>query len=251
MIDTHAHLDEVENVEEAIERSRQAGLVAILAVGQSYESNQKVLELAGKHKGFVFPALGLHPWEISKELPTLDRSLSFIDDNLRSAVALGEVGLDYDKRVRALADKDVQQSVLRDLLFLARRYGKPVSLHSRYGWKDSLAIVAEAGLTKVVFHWFTGFSSSLEDLVKAGHYISATPAAEYHQEHRRAIKETPMGRLLLETDCPVEYGREQRYRAGPEHVVRSLNAVAEIRGIDSATVAAETTRNARELFGIG
>lgn len=251
MIDTHAHLDEVENVEDAIERGRQAGLIAIIALGQSYESNQKVLELAVRHKGFVFPALGLHPWEISKELPSLDRSLSLIEDNLSSAVALGEVGLDYDKRARALAGKEVQQSVLRDLLTLANKFSKPVSMHSRYATNDCLAIVAGAGLTRVVFHWFTGSSGSLEALVKAGHSISATPAAEYHLDHRRAIQDVPMGQLLLETDCPVEYGREVRYRAGPEHLVRSLNAVAGIRSLDSAVVARVTTRNARALFNIG
>lgn len=251
MIDTHAHLDEVENVADAIERGRQAGLVAIIAPGQSYESNQKVLELAERHKGFVFPALGLHPWEMSRELPSLDRSLSLIEDNLSSAVALGEVGLDYDKRALALAGKDVQQSVLRDLLALARKFNKPVSLHSRYATNDCLTIVAGAGLTRVVFHWFTGSSGSLEALVKAGHSISATPAAEYHLDHRRAIQDVPIGRLLLETDCPVEYGREERYRAGPEHLVRSLNAVAAIRGIEPGDVARRTTENAMDLFSIG
>ncbi len=250
LIDTHAHLDQVEHLDEAIDAAREAGVAGIIAVGQGYESNHRVLVIAARHPGFVFPALGLHPWEISKELPGLEKSLRFIEDNIGLSVAVGEVGLDYDKRVRALAEKDVQKSVLRELLAIAKRNNKPVSLHSRYAWKDSLALVLEAGLSQVVFHWFTGFSSDLDGLTAAGFFVSATPAAGYHQEHRRAIKEGPLSRLLLETDCPVEYGREQRFKSGPKDIVRSLDAVAEIKGIDRQTVALETTKNATKLFGL-
>ncbi|MBI2957529.1 MAG: TatD family hydrolase [Chloroflexi bacterium] len=249
VIDTHAHLDDIENAAGAIESARQAGLIAAIAVGTGYESNHAVLDLAARHRGFVFAALGLHPSELTKELPRLDSSLQFIEDNLGSAVAIGEVGLDYHKRVLALARKDAQQSVLRDLLAIASKHDRPVSLHTRYAWKDSLALAREAGLSKVVFHWFTGFSSTLQDLIASGHFISATPAAEYHEEHRRAVREAPLDRLLLETDCPVEYGRgEARWRSEPGDIVRSLRAVAAARGLDPATVAAETTRNAMGLF---
>ena len=250
-IDTHAHLDEVEHPDQAIEVAREAGLLAIVAVGMGYESNHKTLELAAKHRGFIFPALGLHPGEISKELPNLEKSLGFIEDNLHSAIAVGEVGLDYDKRVRALADKDTQQSVLRDLLAIAKKHNLPVSLHNRYAWKDSLEMVVKAGLPSVVFHWFTGSSSALDALVAAGYHISATPAAEYHQEHRRAIKEAPLSSLLLETDCPVEYGRESRFRSAPEHIFKSLEAVPEVRGLDQVAVAEQTTGNAIGFFGLG
>ncbi|MEW6033543.1 MAG: TatD family hydrolase [Chloroflexota bacterium] len=250
LVDTHAHLDQLEDVEGALGEARRLGLVAVVAVGTGYESNYRVLELAHKYPGTVYPALGLHPWEISRELPTLQESLGFIEDHLGLAVAVGEVGLDYDKRVRTLAGKDVQQAVLRDLLALAKRHEKPVSFHSRYAWKDSLALVQHSGVTRVVFHWFTGFSSVLAELVAEGYFISATPAAEYHQEHRRAVKEAPLSRLLLETDCPVDYGREVRYTSRVRDIVRSLGAVSEIKGLDMSVVAAETTRNALEFFGI-
>ena len=107
-----------------------------------------------------------------------------------------------------------------------------------------------AGVEKAVFHWFTGFSSVLRDILDAGYFISATPAAEYHEEHRRAIKETPMERLLLETDCPVAYGREARYHSQPADILRSLRAAAALKGMDEPALAKQTTYNARQLFGI-
>ena len=251
LVDTHAHLDEMEDCSSIIERARSAGVAGIIAVGQDLSSNKKTLELATDYLGYVYPALGLHPWAIgSLNTKQLEENINFIADNLIRAVALGEVGLDYDKRVLKGASREMQKEVLRRLLALALRYDKPVSLHSRYAWKDALTEVKAAGITKLVFHWYTGFSSTLAELIEAGYYISATPAAEYHDEHRRAVREVPVERLLLETDCPVYYGREQRYRSQPSDVVRSLKAAAQTKSMEGNALAGITTANAARLFGI-
>ncbi|MBN1691657.1 MAG: TatD family hydrolase [Dehalococcoidia bacterium] len=251
LIDTHAHLDEMEDLAAAVGKAGLAGVAGIIAVGQDLNSNTRNLEMSASYPGYVYPALGLHPWAISRlDEAQLEQNIGFISDNLHRAIALGEVGLDYDKRVLKTAGRDIQKEVLRRLLALALRHDKPVSLHSRYAWKDALQEVINAGITKLVFHWYTGFSSTLTELIEAGYYISATPAAEYHDEHRRAIREVPLDRLLLETDCPVYYGREQRYRSQPSDVVRSLQATAAIKGIPEEEAATFTTANACRLFGL-
>ncbi len=251
LIDTHAHLDEIEDIEDALGRARQSGLEAVIAVGQDLSSNSKILDLSRRYPGFILPALGLHPWAIGNLTEAqMGKNLDFIKANIGSACAIGEVGLDYDKRVLKGADKERQKAVLRELLKIAVGNNKPVSLHSRYAWKDCLQIVTELAVSVVVFHWYTGFSSTLAELIRSGYYISATPAAEYHEEHRRAVKEAPVDRLLLETDCPVEYGRGQRYRSQPADVVRSLKACAGIKGMDETELGRATTANAREAFGL-
>jgi TatD DNase family protein len=251
LVDTHAHLDEMEDCNSIIERAKLAGVAGIIAVGQDLNSNTKILELAAAYQGYVYPALGLHPWAIGGlDTTQLEENIHFIADNLHRAVALGEVGLDYDKRVLKGAGREIQKEVLRRLLALALGHDKPVSLHSRYAWKDALEEVKAAGIKKLVFHWYTGFSSTLAELIEAGYYISATPAAEYHDEHRRAVREVPVERLLLETDCPVYYGREQRYRSQPSDVMRSLKAAAQTKSLDENALAGITTANATRLFGI-
>src|SRR4030042_430534 len=110
LIDTHAHLDEIADLDNALEAARKAGLVAIIAVGSGPASNQKVLHIAASYPGFVYPALGWHPWEIKEA--EIDANLEFIEANLAQAVALGEVGLDYHKRGGAVADKNRQHRVL-------------------------------------------------------------------------------------------------------------------------------------------
>ena len=251
IIDTHAHLDEMENLDVMLENARRAGVIAIVAVGSNYQSNVKTLEISQKHYPFVYPALGLHPCELvdigSSEI---DNNLRFIEENITSAVAIGEIGLDYNKRVVKEAPKELQKNVLRQLLSLAKKYVKPVAIHSRYAWKDALQLVQNAAVDKAVFHWFTGFSSVLRDIIDGGYYISATPAAEYHEEHRRAVREAPLNRLLLETDCPVTYGREVKYESRIDDVLRSLRAVAQLKEIGVDTIARQTTSNATRFFSL-
>jgi len=152
--------------------------------------------------------------------------------------------------VLKVASKELQQEVLGRLLNIARKYNKPAIIHSRYAWKDALHLIQEVGMDKAVFHWFTGFSGVLRDIIDGGYFISATPAAEYHEEHRRAVKEAPLTRLLLETDCPVTYGREARYESRPADILRGLKSVSQLKDIDEVTVAEQTTRNAINFFSL-
>ncbi len=251
VIDTHAHIDELEDLETALNKAKKAGVIAIVAVGSNHQSNQEVMKICVKYPSFVYPAFGLHPWGLGNlESHQIDATLGVVGERAAEIVAIGEIGLDYDKRVVKVASKELQKEVFKRLLALAKAHEKPAIIHSRYAWKDSFELVKESGIEKAVFHWFTGFSSVLKDILDAGYLISATPAAEYHEEHRRTIKETPLEKLLLETDCPVAYGKEVRYRSEAADLLRSLKAVAALKGIDEITVAEQTTYNATQFFSL-
>ncbi len=250
LIDTHSHLEQIEDLERALTEARETGVIAIIGVGTDYESNRQILQIAQEHEGFVYAALGWHPWQIDEE--NMHRNLEFIEANIGKAVAIGEVGLDYHKKVRERAGKDLQKHVLKELLHIAGKHDKPVIIHSRYAWQDAFDLVAEAQSEKAVFHWYTGPSSVLRSIVGYGYFISATPSVEYHEEHRRAVKEIPLERLLLETDSPVVYGRgrEFEFESRPADVLRSIKGAAQLTGISEAKVAEETTANAINLFSL-
>ncbi len=250
LIDTHAHLEEIGDLEKCLSEARSAGVIAIVAVGSDLASNRAVLEISRSHSGFVFPALGLHPWNLREA--ELEATIDFVESHVNQAVAIGEVGLDYHKRVVAVAAKERQKQVLARLLDIAGRYDKPALVHSRYAWRDCLDLVVEHNVRKAVFHWFTGPSSVLRDLVGGGYFISATPAVEYHEEHRRAVREAPDELLLLETDSPVTYGRssQSQFDARPADVRRSLAATALLRKSLEETIAVLTTGNAVKAFGL-
>jgi len=245
LVDSHAHLEELENLDTAIERARQIGVIAIIAVGSDYGSNSQVLEIAAKYPNLVYPALGLHPGSLEKDVSSLERDLRFIEDRMEDTVAIGEVGLDYDKRVVARSGKERQKEAFRSVLTLAKRYDKPAIIHSRYAWRDSFTLAEDAGVEKAIFHWYTGPTNVLKEILGRGYFVSATLAAEYHGEHRRAIRETPLRNLLLETDSPVTYRGRQ---AEPSDVSRVLQATAELKGLPPDVIAEATTENAWRLF---
>jgi TatD DNase family protein len=250
LIDTHAHLNDIENLAGAIDGAKKAGLAAIIALGLDISSNQKVLQIAAQYPGFVYPALGYYPDNIKGE--EIEANLEFIKANIAHAWAIGEIGLDYSKWTRARVAKELQKQVLQEIFRIAKAHDKPALIHSRYAWRDALNLAVEAQLEKAVFHWYTGPLSVLKDIIAHGYFISATPAIEYHPEHQQAVKETPLSHLLLETDCPVVYarGREGEFKSSPADVIRSLMGAAALKGIGEAEIAEKTTGNARRLFGL-
>ena len=72
LIDTHAHLEEINQVDDVIQRAKMNNLIAIIAVGSSIKSNIEILSLASKYNGFIYPAIGIHPIEAElQRSPTL------------------------------------------------------------------------------------------------------------------------------------------------------------------------------------
>ncbi len=241
VIDTHAHLDELEDPEEAIAEAKDAGVSAIVAVGQSMESNKKTLAIARRHGGYLFPAIGYHPWLIKDE--DVEETLAALDRDLKDCVALGEIGLDYKAKVK----KKVQKRVFQQLLELAVKHDKPVIIHSRYSHQTTYNMVKESGLKKAVFHWYSGPLDVLDSIASAGYYVSATPALLYNPYHGKAMATAPLSIILIETDTPVTY---QELRARPKHVRITLRELARVKGMSQEEVARQTTVNARRLYGI-
>ena len=159
LIDTHAHLEDLENLDEALAKAEQAGVVAVITMGSDRESNLWALRETGKHergKLKVYPAIGLHPWELDPS--KVEDDIQLIEDNVSKTVAVGEIGLDYwYKQVRRSPEKKEQQRKLfRSLLRIAKKHGKPVSIHSRGAWADSVDTTIKTDIKKAVFHWFSG-----------------------------------------------------------------------------------------------
>jgi TatD DNase family protein len=240
LVDAHVHLEELADVEEALKEAKEAGVVAVVAVGSDLRSNLQVLKLSERYRGQVFPALGLHPWSLTDDF---SKDLEFIEQNLERCVALGEVGIDYwIKR-----DKELQLEAFKEVLRLSKKHQKPLILHTRGAWDEALELVKAAGIERAIFHWYSGSLEILRELLARGYMISATPAAEYSEPHRQALLEAPLKQLVLETDAPVNYrGLESR----PVHLLKTLNAVAELKGISTSRVAEVTTANVSKFFGI-
>jgi TatD DNase family protein len=241
LIDCHAHLEELEDLSESLQEAKAADVGGIIGVGMGIESNQKVLNIAKENKGYVYPALGYHPWVIREE--EIETNLSFVRDHAGEGVALGEIGLDYKIKVK----KELQWKVFGELLDIALQSDKPAIVHCRFSQRRAFDMMRERKIERAVFHWYSGPLRLLSEILEAGYLISATPALAYSPPHQEAIKRAPIERVLLETDTPVSYqGKESR----PKDVRISLKEVSRLKGVDPSVVAEQTTENASRFFKI-
>lgn len=240
LIDTHAHIEEINDLDNVIQRAKMNNIIAIIAVGSSIKSNADILSLASKYNGFIYPSIGIHPIEAETDVKT---AITQIISNADYCVAIGEIGLDYQYDI----SKTKQKEIFENMLQISKKIGKPVSLHSRKAWNDVFSLVQTIGISKAVFHWYSGPNEVLKKILDNGYFISATPAVWHSPKHRNAIEMTPVESILLETDTPVKYGG---IPSEPSDVTKVLNMVAKIKNISIDKLADITTNNACKLFDI-
>ena len=241
LIDGHAHLNEIDDIEGALERAAAAGVARIVAVGMDIASNLRVLEIAASYPGLVLPSVGFHPWSISTE--PIEATVAFVRPHLQSCTALGEVGLDYKAKVK----KAVQWGVFARVLDLAAEFEKPVIVHARFSHQRCHRMVSAAKIKKAVFHWYSGPLDLLEKIITDGYFVSCTPALAYSEHHQTAIRHAPLERILIETDCPVEYRGKV---SEPADVLTTLTHLSRIKDLPIEEAARITTANARAFFNI-
>ena len=248
LIDTHAHLSDLKQLKSAIKRAQEAEISAIVAVSANLVTSIKTMRIAEEYPGYVYPALGLHPTEIREDF---QETLMFIEAGIERCVAVGEVGLDFwrsKEKPSILEEKRrMQIYVYTKQLEIAERYKKPILIHSRGAWRIAFQLALSMDISKAIFHWFTGPIKVLKDILNEGYLISASPAVEYSKAHRSVIKETPLEKLVLETDCPVAF---RGVLTEPTDILRTLKGVAELKEIPEDKVRKTTTRNALELFNL-
>ena len=239
MIDGHAHLNEIKDIDASISRAGSSGVCAIIGVGMDIESNKATLEIAGRFPGIVYPAVGYHPWSIAAH--EIEENLAFIEDRLPSCVALGEVGIDYRTKVK----KKVQWEVYGRLISVAHKADKPVIIHCRFSHAHTYEMTASAGIERAVFHWFTGEKAVLTRLLDSGYLISVTPALAYSPFHREAAAFAPLERIMIETDAP---GPIRGQNSEPADLILTLRELARIKGISVEEAARITEKNTRSFY---
>jgi len=249
LVDTHAHLSDLEDKEGVAQRARKEGVDAIIAVGANLTTSRATMAWAEACPGYVYPALGIHPTEWAEDC--ISETLQYIRDSVNEAVAIGEIGLDYWER-EARKNKDVrekQRQIYTRMLEIAREYDKPVSVHGRGSWRDVLNLASEHGPKWAVFHWYSGPIDVLGGILDHGYFISATPAAEYSRDHRAALAQAPLDRIVIETDAPV-YMRNRDRNSEPSDLPITVRALTRLKDTAVDEVARVTTKNAERIFGI-
>jgi TatD DNase family protein len=240
VIDTHAHLDALDDPAGALARARAAGVDRIVAIGSGLASTRATIAIAEAEDG-VAVAAGVHPHQAADGEP-LDRLL---DDRI---VAVGEIGLDF---FRDYAPRDEQRRVFASQLRLAADHGKPVIVHSRAADEETAELLGEFGGT-VVLHCFSS-PGLLPVALDRGYYVSFAGNVTYPKaaELREAARAVPADRILAETDSPYLAPQPVRgQRNEPAYVVHTVASLAETRGEDPADLGRRIDDNAGAAFGL-
>jgi TatD DNase family protein len=252
IIDTHAHIDQLEDLSGALMRAHEAGVSDIVAVSVDLDSMKKLLGVAEQYQQpKIHLGLGIHPGMVKPD--TQQMAFDFMRANIRHARAIGETGLDYwYKWVRKdEVERQKQKDSFAFHLNLAREFDLPIVIHSRGAWRDCLSMALESGVKRALFHWYSGPVDILDKIIEAGFYVSTSPSVAYSPESRRAMAHAPLERILVETDSPVNYkDGENSFLAEPKDVIRTWKALAELKNMDSEDVLATVNANAKKFFTI-
>jgi TatD DNase family protein len=233
-----------------LSNARLAKIRNIITIGIDATTNHAALEIATQHEQ-VYASVGWHPHEADKAGVDLEQHIRNFSSNPK-VVALGEAGLDY---YRHRSSRENQRSVFARMVNLAVDLDKPLIVHCREAFSDTVAIIHQEGRGKVrgVFHCFSGTLEELKQVLDLDFMISYTGNITYKNSTLLPIvKATPVERLLLETDCPFMTPVPNRgKRNEPAFVPLVAAKIAEIKRLSIEDVARITRFNTHRLFGIG
>ena len=247
LVDSHCHLDDEQfaaDRDRTIERARAAGVERMMAIGTGSgpPDLEAGIRLAERYP-FIYATVGVHPHDAAKATPATFGQLAELACHPR-VLAIGEIGLDYHYD---FSPREVQRSVFLTQLALAVRMGKPIVIHTREAWADTLALVREHGLPcGGIMHCFTGGPDEAEQALDLGFHLSFGGMVTFPKADsvRKSAVLTPEDRLLVETDAP--YLAPVPYRGKrnePAFMVETVRRLAELRGETPEHIAAVTTCN--------
>jgi TatD DNase family protein len=249
-IDSHAHLEMSEfnrDRPEVVKRAVEAGVACIITVGTTLHDCRKALTIAAQYEP-VYAVIGIHPHEVKAvDAKTYDALKTLAKND--KVVAYGETGLDF---FRNLSPRDVQIRRFGEQLDLAEELDLPVVIHDREAHTETMDMLrAWKGKRRGVVHCFSGDRAMARKCLDLGFYISVPGPVTFPKSDRlrEIVKDIPLDRLLLETDCP--YLTPEPYRGKrnePAYVVHTARKIAAVRGISLDELARATSRNAKELF---
>lgn len=254
LIDSHCHLDSKQfdsDREEVIQRALDAGVTQMLAIGtgEGPPDLESALRLADRYPCFL-ATVGVHPHDAAKAQPETYKHLGALLRHPK-IVALGEIGLDYHY---SFSPQSVQRQVFIDQMALAAEARKPIVIHTREAWDDTLALLERhwkpTGLPGVM-HCFSGGVGEAQRSLELGFLLSFGGIVTYPKalDVQQAAQFAPADRILVETDAPYLAPVPKRgKRNEPALMVYTASKLADLRSVTSEELARQTTNNFRRTF---
>lgn len=261
--DTHAHLDYPDfapDFVQVIERAQAAGITKLISIGTDWDSSARAIQLAEQYD-CIYAVVGWHPSNTPAAPEDIRPRLRELAQHPK-VVALGETGLDYYRLPSSQGQgtvqddqryKQKQATIFQQQLEVAAEVGLNCVIHQRGDcFEDTLRILQPfVGRVRGVFHCFASDAEAMRRVLAIGSLVSFTGIVTFKngQNVRDTVAATPLGRFMLETDCPylapVPYRGK---RCEPAFVKEITNTVAQVKGCSLEELSAATCQAAYEFF---
>jgi TatD DNase family protein len=249
LVDSHCHLDFADFATErdaVVERARAAGVGTMVTICTRLDEFPGVRVIAEAYDD-IWCSVGAHPHEAADHAGIDADELAALAAHPR-VVGIGESGLDfhYDH-----SPQDVQERVFRTHIAASRASGLPLIVHAREADAEIAGMLREEGASSGVLHCFSSGRALAEAALDLGFYISISGIVTFRnaEDLRAIVRDVPLDRLLVETDAPYLAPVPYRGRRNePAYVAATAAAVAALKGVDPAELAAATTDNFFRLF---
>lgn len=253
LFDTHAHIslihdDPIEQLVLAQEAKRE-NVLGILSVTNNIQDFSSTYENL-KNASNVYFAVGVSPSEVQHPGRDWEEKLAK-GINLDRVVALGETGLDYEKK---FGDKKSQIDLFIRQLELAESFGKPVVIHNRGAGQDILSILRDKMPSRgAILHCYSESWDMAQKFLDMNVWLSFAGNVTYR--NAREIQETaaymPLDRMLIESESPFMVPSEFRgKRNKPSYLASTMYFIAEMRQQDPEEVSETLYNNALKVFGL-
>lgn len=252
MIDTHSHLDGEEfrnDIDNVIKRAKEAGIEKIFVPAICQSELDNLLQLCNKHKGYLYPMVGLHPENIFDS--DYHEQLAYIEQHIDQSIAIGEVGLDLYWDDTHLQE---QLEVFETQIQWAEKHNLPLMIHARSAHKELVEIMNRHRSSNLsgVFHCFTGTEDEARELLTFTNFmigIGGVLTFKKSSLPATVANAIPLTRIVLETDSPYMAPVPHRGKRNESAYVKEVAAkLASIFGITIEEVNKQTTLNALKVF---
>lgn len=250
LIDSHAHLVSLEDLDEILQRAKENEVEKIVSISSDIPSTEATISLSETYN-HIFATTGVHPHNADQMCEEVRSGIDHYATHER-VVAIGETGLDY---FYMNSEKEVQINSFTEQIKISNKHNLPIIIHVRDAHEDMLRILSEENLADPpgVIHCYTGDYETAVKYLDLGFYISFSGIVTFKrsEELREAAKQIPSDKILIETDSPYLAPVPHRGKPNePSFVKHVAETVAEVRGIPFEELAQLTKANAERLFRI-
>ena len=269
-IHSHLHSDFFKEDSKKVIKEMQEKNIWTISIGVDIEDSKKAVNLARENEN-IFSTIGQHPLDNPSEIWVEEKYQKLLNENIGNIVGIGECGLDYywpkkDLESGKISEEDFfEEKIRQKILFkkqidFSQKNNLPLMLHIRSfengdAHKDALEILDEKqkefdGKIRANFHFYTETVNITREILKRGYSISF-PGVITFANIDDSIKETPLEKIMSETDSPFATPKPHRGKTNtPIFVEEIVKKIAEVKNLDFKKVKKQMIKNALNFWGI-